>query len=98
MGALRLPPKKEACFFFWQLRQQPADRAAQPLLWRQMARLADWVHEAFGEVDVRVAAVQLAVDVAQVAAEEVVNTGGEEQHGARLLGQAREDVGDARED
>ena len=63
-----------------------------------MARLADWVHEAFGEVDVRVAPAQLAVDVAHVAAEEVVNTGGEEQHGARVLGQAREDVGDARED
>ena len=97
MGALRLPPKKEACFFFG---SSGSSRliAAQPLLWRQMARLADWVHEAFGEVDARMAPAEFAVDVAQIAAEEVVNTGGEEQDGARLFGQVCEDVCDACED
>lgn len=81
-----------------QLWQQAADCAAQALLWRQVACLADGVHEAFGEVDARMAPAEFAVNVAQVAAEEVVDAGGEEQDGARLFGQVCEDVCDACED
>lgn len=78
-------------------RQQAEDGAAQAFFRRQALGLADGVHEAFGKADFGEALAQRLVDVAQVAAEEVMDAGREEQHGARQLVKMLELLQDVRD-
>ena len=75
--------------------EQAVDLASLAFLRREAFRLTDGIHDAFGKGDAGEALAQRLVDVAEVAAEEMVHAGREDEDGARQTRQAAEDVRDA---